>query len=71
MAGDYRAFREGSALTQYDAAKKLGISQAAISSYERGVKAPRVNVVANMAQLYGCSIEELLGRSVKRSLKLS
>ena len=67
----YQAFRERANLTQREAAEKLGICQASVSAYERGVKAPRVDVVADMAQVYGCSIEELLGRSIKRSLKLS
>jgi len=65
----YRAFRKSAELTQREAAERLGISQAAISSYERHEKAPRVDVVAAMAQLYNCSMEELVGVSIKRSLK--
>jgi transcriptional regulator with XRE-family HTH domain len=68
---NYRVFRERAKLTQQDAAEQLGISQAAISAYERGAKAPRVDVVADMAQLYNCSMEELLGRCIKHSLKFA
>ena len=70
-SNNYQAFRERAHLTQREAAEKIGICQASVSAYERGANAPRVDVVADMAQVYGCSIEELLGRSVKRSLKLS
>lgn len=67
----YQSFRKRAHLTQREAAEKLGVCQASVSAYERGAKAPRADVVADMAQVYGCSIEELLGRSVKSSPKLS
>lgn len=46
-------------LTQKEAAKAVGITAAALSNYENGIRKLRPIVASKLAALYGCSVEEL------------
>ncbi|MFG3612419.1 helix-turn-helix domain-containing protein [Rummeliibacillus stabekisii] len=50
-------------LTQMDAAKKLGITNGALSGYERNYRDPDTEMLKKIADLYDVSSEWLLGRS--------
>lgn len=56
-----RQLREKQKLSQSQVAKRLGITRAAISSYENNVSLPSVNVLAELALLYRVSTDYLLG----------
>jgi len=49
-------------LMQKDAAKKIGISNVTLSQYEKGIRNPDPNTLIKLANLYGVSIDWLLGR---------
>ena len=46
-------------LTQADAAKAAGCTQAAMSNYEAGKRLPPLDVTLNLARLYGVTVETL------------
>lgn len=56
--------REKTGLTQKEVAEKLGIDQSAVSLWETGKTAPRVAILVKLAELYHCSLDELLAREI-------
>ena len=48
-------------ITQMQLADALGISFQAVSNWERGNSMPDISKLPELAELFGCSIEELLG----------
>ena len=57
-------------LTQVDVAGKLGISQQAYASWERGVKKPTQENLVKIAQILNVSVDYLVGNSEKRTDEL-
>lgn len=55
--------RKQAHLTQVDVAEKLGISQPAYASWERGVKKPTQENLVKIAQILNVSIDYLVGNS--------
>lgn len=58
-----KSLRKQAHLTQVDVAEKLGISQPAYASWERGVKKPTQENLVKIAQVLNVSIDYLLGNS--------
>ena len=56
--------RKEKGISQKEAAKSLGISQALLSHYENGVREPGLTFVASAADFYGVSADFLLGRTM-------
>ena len=50
-------------LTIAEAAERLGVSSAALSTWESGKKSPTLDNLIGMAELYGVTTDYLLGRS--------
>ena len=63
MARKFKEARKMNKLTAAEAASRLGVSQAALSSWESGNKSPTVENLIGMAELYGVTTDYLLGRS--------
>lgn len=57
-----RRLREKREWTQKYAAKIFGITNAALSNYERGERTPDANMLKKFAEVYGVSIDFLVGR---------
>ena len=57
-------------LTQVDVAEKLGISQPAYASWERGVKKPTQENLVKIAQVLNVSVDYLVGNSDERTDEL-
>ena len=54
-------------ITQKQAASDLGVSQALLSHYEKGIREPGLNFLIRCADYYGVSCDYLLGRSPEPS----
>lgn len=50
-------------LTQAELAARLGISKSAVSMYERGNREPELDLLEKMADVFGVSVNALLGRA--------
>jgi|GluameStandDraft_1065615.scaffolds.fasta_scaffold07368_2 transcriptional regulator with XRE-family HTH domain len=48
-------------LSQKEAAKRLGVSRATVSAYERNIKSPSIETLERMALLYHASVDFMLG----------
>lgn len=59
--------RKERGVTQKQAAQELGISQAQLSHYEKGIRECSLKFVVQVADYYGVSCDYLLGRSAERS----
>lgn len=56
-----KQFREAAKMTKTDLARRMGVTRQAVSSWERGVSYPTAANLLQMAALFGCSVDELLG----------
>ena len=65
-----KTLRKEAGLTQVDVAEKLGISQPAYASWERGVKKPTQENLVKIAQILDVSIDYLVGNSEEKSDEL-
>lgn len=59
--------RKERGITQKEAAASLGISQALLSHYEKGIRECGLDFVVKASEFYGVSCDYLLGRSPDRS----
>ena len=59
--------RKQAHLTQVDVAEKLGISQPAYASWERGVKKPTQENLVKIAQILNVSVDYLVGNSEEKA----
>ena len=55
--------RKAKGLTQENLAKELGVTSCTLSIYERGQSEPRVGIAYDIAQYFGVSVEQLLGKA--------
>lgn len=55
--------REAAELTQAKTAERLGISTMTLSRYETGLREPRASELVKMAQLFGCTVDDLLSEN--------
>ena len=61
-----RDLREDNDMTQAALAKLLGMSQTGYSKYETGENDVPTQILIRLADLYGTSVDYLLGRTDKR-----
>lgn len=50
-------------ITQQELAKELGVTAAAVSKWERDQSLPDVYTLAKLADLFGVTLDELMGRN--------
>ncbi len=56
--------RKDHSMTQDQLAEALGVTFASVSKWERGVATPELNLIAEMADLFGVSLDALVGFEV-------
>ena len=63
LAENIQKFRKAKDMTQEDLGEKLGITYQAVSKWENAKSAPDVAFLPMLADVFGCSIDELFSRS--------
>ena len=63
----FRRAREKMGFLQKDVAKFLGVSQPAMSLWETGDSMPHPKMLPMIADLYECTVDELLGRKTEQA----
>ena len=58
-------------LTQAQVAKRIGVTASMVSSYETDIRLPSYEVMLRIADVFGVSVDYLLGREEKRLLDIS
>lgn len=66
-----RKVRLDNHMTQAQVARKIGVTAFMVSSYETDIRLPSYDVLIRIADLFGVSIDYLLGREEKRTLDIS
>lgn len=61
--------REINGLSQCELAKKTGICQENISRWEKGKVIPNIDFCVQLADFYGITLDELIGRDYGRKQK--
>ena len=59
----FREARLQAGLTTVQLAQKMGLTQAAVSQWESGKKVPGIETISRLADLYGVTVDYLLGRN--------
>ena len=57
-----RDLRTCAGMTQRELADKLGISSVAVAKWESGENRPTADNLERLADIFGCSIDHILGR---------
>lgn len=52
--------RKQHGMTQLELAEKMGITDKAVSKWERDLSCPDINSLPNLAEIFGVSVEELM-----------
>ena len=55
-----KTFRESQNMTQDELALKLNISRSSIAMWESGKSLPRTELLIKLADIFGCTIDELV-----------
>lgn len=64
MLGDFmKKYRIENSMTQRELAKKLAISQNAVSQYESGKRHPSVKRLSRIASAMNCSVSDIVSES--------
>ena len=66
MISNIRGERSRLDLTQEQLAEKLGVAESTIRRWEEGLTKPSPHLLMEMSDLFGCSIDYLLGRTDDR-----
>lgn len=59
-----KRLRNNAGYTQVELAERIGISQGSLSAYESGKDIPSVNTLIRMADVFKCTLDELVERRV-------
>ncbi len=57
-----REYRKQRKWTQEELAKRLGVERSAVAKWESGKSQPQAARLVALAEIFGCSVDELLGR---------
>ena len=63
-----KQYREAAKMTQVEVANKVGVSTATLIRYESGTREPRATELLKMSELFGCTVDELLGKNPTQPL---
>lgn len=65
-----KELRKSKKMTQAQAANRLNLSKTTISGYENNIKTPSLEVLKNLANLYGVSADYILGLESRRMIPI-
>ena len=59
---EIKKYRELAGITPAELGRIMGVDQAAVTRWERGLVLPRAAKIPKLADLFGCTIDQLYGR---------
>lgn len=59
--------RKRTGMSQMEVARRLGIDQSSVAYWETGKNIPRASMLVKLADLYCCTIDELMGRNANQN----
>ena len=64
-----KELREKNSLTQQELADKINRAKSTISEYEKGIKKPSMDVLIALSNVFGVSIDFILGKDIDDDLE--
>lgn len=61
-----RELREQHGITQEELAQRLGVEPPAVSKWDRNLAFPRMDKLVAMADIFGCTVDYIIGREPVR-----
>ncbi|MGB9860066.1 MAG: helix-turn-helix transcriptional regulator [Moorellaceae bacterium] len=61
LGNNLKQLREKRGLRQEDVAKMVGVERTTVANWERGAKQPSLETLVKLSQLFGVSLDELVG----------
>lgn len=61
LGNNLKQLRQKTGLRQEDVAKMVGVERSTLSNWERGAKQPSLDILVELSQLFGVSLDELVG----------
>ena len=61
-----REYRKQRKWTQGELAKQIGVERSAVAKWESGKSQPQAAHLVALAEVFGCSVDKVLGRRVKK-----
>lgn len=55
-----RSFRKEKRISQSELGEKVGYTQQAVAKWESGESEPNTNTLLKLAEIFGCSVDELI-----------
>ena len=65
IAEKIKSIRTDNGISQRELAKKLGLSNRAVSKWESGASVPELSLIMELADFFGISVDALLGYKVR------
>ena len=59
------SLRKEKGMTQFELAEKMGVTDKAVSKWERDISCPDVNTIPKLAELFGIGVDELMQVNAK------
>ncbi len=59
---EIKRIREAAGLRQYELAERMGVKQASVSAWESGAAMPSAANLLKLADIFSCTVDEILGR---------
>lgn len=59
---EIKKYRELAGISKAELARIMGVDQAAVGRWDRGDALPRAAKIPKLADLFGCTIDQLYGR---------
>jgi len=60
-----KEYRKQQHWTQEELAKKLDVERSAVAKWESGKSQPQAARLIALAEIFGCTVDEILGRELK------
>lgn len=72
MIGDrIRSLREDSGMSQAELARKLSVTRSSVNAWEMGLSAPTAQYIIELANLFRCSADYILGLDGSKCIDIS
>ena len=66
-----RSLREDSGMSQSELARKLSVTRSSVNAWEMGLSAPTAQYIIELANLFHCSADYILGLDNTKCINIS
>lgn len=68
IAESFKNVRLSRNFTQEELANQINVTKQMISQIESGIKLPSLNIAIETANVFDCSLDELVGRDIRKEV---